>query len=513
MRKNSKWMQIYNKICEGLSTKRISYLAIAFFVLMLLPIAYLSFVNRATGDDFSYGVYTREAYLASHSLVQVFKAALRTIRQYYYGWQGTWFSIFVFSMQPEVFSQKAYVIVAFLMTFLWCGSTFLLFRELLVKRLQVEKWSYRIITIIFLTVSIQFIPSTRSAIFWFNGCAHYMLPFAMCQLLVCQLLKFKDTYCSRYLISICILMTLLGGSNYQAALFALIAAFYTGAADFFQKKNKKISILFLPIVLELIGLIISMKAPGNKARGGEEFGLSFTKAVWTIGASFVEGFRDILLYITEKPLAFVGLFLLFLFLLEAAAKRKETGKIPYPVLSVFALICLYSAMQAPALYADVDVSGGVYNMNYQVFLLMMGGILLILAEAIVKYSRQKGKENLQKTYHMIVIGGMVFGMVLLLIFRSDVKESTFYQSVEYIRTGQAADYKEQMELQTKLLMDENIQDVVVPFINDVQGPLMHMPITEDKEAWTSRIAGEFYHKKSVVAMPRPEWEEKYGSNN
>ena len=92
------------------------------FVLLLIPICYLSFVNRASGDDYGYGIYTRAAWLTSHSLIQVAKAIGATVKQYYYSWQGTWFSIAVFALQPELFSDNAYVIVVFLMLFLWIGN-------------------------------------------------------------------------------------------------------------------------------------------------------------------------------------------------------------------------------------------------------------------------------------------------------------------------------------------------------------------------------------------------------
>ena len=82
--------------------------------------------------------------------------------------------------------------------------------------------------------------------------------------------------------------------------------------------------------------------------------------------------------------------------------------------------------------------------------------------------------------------------------------------MEYIRSGQASDYKQQMELQTKLLTEEGLEDVVVPFVNDVQGPLMQMPVTENPQAWTNTVTRDFYGKNSVVAIPREEWQELYG---
>lgn len=489
------------------SLKNITWAAVIVFALTLLPVFYLSFVNRATGDDYGYGTYTRAAWLATHSLVQVGKAACRTIRQYYYGWQGTWFSIFLFSLQPEVFSDRAYVIVAFLMLILWIGSTFLLFREVLFRRMKLEKWSYRLITIVFLIISIQFIPSTKSSIFWFNGCAHYMIPFAMCQCLMYFLLKYEENYRIRYLVGISILMTLLGGSNYQAAVFALIVTFYVGIVGIIVKRDKRIWWLCLPIMLEFIGLILSMKAPGNKVRGGEDFGLSFMRGGETIGLSFLEGMRTIGNYMQIKPLAMMGLLLLFLLFLVAFKKRGQGYVVKYPVTGILLLFCLYSAMQAPAIYAGVEVSGGVHNMNYQVFLLTASGILMILAQQIMtRFSLSS-----EKRYRRILFSGLLICLLILVFGRSNIKTSTLWVCMEYITTGQAVDYKEQMELQTHLLTDGDTQDVVLPFINDVQGPLMHMPVTPDSEAWTNTVTREFYGKNSVVAMPRSEWEELYGN--
>ena len=292
------------------------------FLVSLLPVCYLSFVNRASGDDLGYGTYTRIAWMSTHSLLAVAKAIGRTIRQFYYGWQGTWFSIFLFTLQPEVFSDRAYVIVAFMMIFLWTGSTILLFREVLVRKCGFDKGSFWLVTVLFLLISIQYIPSTKSSIFWFNGCAHYLIPFAMCQLLFYFLLRYGDSFKTKYFIAILIIMTLLGGANYQAALFALVISIYSGIAVWITRRNKKVILLIVPVVTEMIGLIISMKAPGNKVRGGEDFGFSVGRAINTILVSFKQGATDIGSYTANKPLVIAGLAALALILLEGAVKRK-----------------------------------------------------------------------------------------------------------------------------------------------------------------------------------------------
>ena len=479
----------------------------------MLPVVYLTFVNRATGDDYGYGTYTRAAWMGTHSLIEVFKAMRTTIRQSYYSWQGTWFSIALFSLQPEVFHDDAYVIVAVLMLFLWIGSTVCLFRQILCRNIGMHQWSYALITVWFMVINIEFIPSPRSSIFWYNGCAHYMIPFAMCQIVAVWLIKYSAEYKKSILIGIILFMTLLGGASYQAALFVLIVAFYTVISAWILKRDKRIFTLCIPVMLELVGLAMSATAPGNKNRAGDEFGFSASMVLKTIGKSFVCGIEDIGRYTQERPLIFVGLLFLFVIFITVFCAWENAFEFKHPVLLSLMLFCLYSAMQAPAIYADVTVSGGVPNTNYQVFLLTASGILLIIAEKLsVKMKRAWKEKSNMKVLRMVVFPGILLCAVLALLWRSNIKRSTSYVSLTYITSGQARDYKEQMDLQTKLMEDENTEDVVVPGINDVQGPLMHMPVTADRDAWTNTVTSEFYGKRSVVEIERPAWMEMYGGD-
>lgn len=506
--------------------KALTCISFLIFAVFMLPVLYLSFVNRATGDDYGYAIYTRAAWMGTHSFIELLRASWRTIRQSYYSFQGTWFSLFLFTIQPEVFNDGAYVVVVFLMLFVWIGSTFYLFKTILCENMGMDKWSCLLITVWFMIISIEFIPSTRSSIFWFNGCAHYMLPFAMCQTVVAWLLKYAKEYKETTFAGILIFMTLLGGSNYQAALFTLITAFYVIVAVWFLKKDKRIFTLFIPIVTELAGLIVSMKAPGNRVRAGGDFGFSVSKGLATIGLSFVYAVKDIGTYVKERPLIFAGLLFLFVIFLaiytlkenaqdniseKNTVSYKDSISLGHAIWLIAMLFCLYSAMQAPALYAGVEVSGGVPNTNYQVFLLTASGILLIVARKLsVKLTAIWGKNGVKTRFNIATLAILCICLITVVICRSSIKTSTSFVSLEYITSGQAADYKEQMDLQTNLMEDETTQDVVVPFINDVQGPLMHMPVTDDPDVFTNYATREFYGKNSVVAMDRTEWLELYG---
>ncbi len=94
--------------------------------------------------------------------------------------------------------------------------------------------------------------------------------------------------------------------------------------------------------------------------------------------------------------------------------------------------------------------------------------------------------------------------------RHGVKTYTDYVCLEYYLTGQAHDYKEQMALQRLLMEEEGVEDVIVPQINDQQGPLMHMPIVADPTNVDNLMAKSFYGKNSCRSIPRDEWMAEYG---
>ncbi len=506
---------LYFKICRWLSIEFVTLAGAGISFLLMLPVFYLSFVNRASGDDYGYSVYTRPAWLASHSLAELFRASLQTIQRVYYGWQGTWFSVFCFSLQPEVFDRHAYVVVTFLSFFMLAGSTFYLFKRVFFDELSFDKWSSFLVGMVYLMLMIEYIPGTKSALFWYNGVVHYMLPFVMCQLLCAWLILYVKTNQKKYLVTTGIIMTLLGGSNYQAALFSLVVVAYAMLYIYLSKekgRGRKAGRLIIPVLFELAGLIISMKAPGNRVRGGEEFGFSASKGIAAIGLSFVYGIEDIIQYMKETPVVWIGFLVLFLILVEAFLRQKKQRDLKYPIWTCIGLYCLYSAMQTPAIYANVEVSLGVYNMNYQVFLILMVGVLTAAADKAAGKIRMKkhGETAAGWTYRTIVMPGFILCILLLWVCKGNLKQTTTYKSLIYITSGQASDYKEQMDLQTDLLLDETVSDVIVPFINDEQGPLMHMPITADPEAWTNTVTREFYRKESLRAIPREEWLELYG---
>lgn len=470
------------------------------FLVSLIPILYLSGYVHATGDDYGYGARTHQMWLSTHSVWQVLKAAGQTVQHYWIGWQGTWFTIFLMSLQPEVFWDNGYWIVPWIMLALTIFSTLYLTEYVMVQKLRLPKATWISCTLILLLAMIQYFPSTKSGIFWYNGTAHYIIPYSMALVAIRCCWSFADRKRKKDWIAAFICMALLGGASYLAPLLVLIAVAYLILCEW--KTKKHVFYLCIPVAAELAGLIVSYLAPGNKSRGGEDFGIHGLLIVKTILECFVDGAKQIFLYLFKTPFILLCLVVIAVLLVNAFQKVRPTFDFPYPVIVAVAMFCMYCAMYAPGVYAGVELSGGVPNTIYQVFLMTVF-ITVIYTVGWMNHHFCKD-EKMGKIKKAVCGGLLMLALFLILVEKGTLKSSTSYQCYDYIVSGQADDYKAQMEERLSLLRNPELKNVKLPAMNSDQGPLMHMEVMEDPKEWTNTVVKQFFGKESVIEVPRSE---------
>lgn len=495
---------------ESINRKNIrtpfAWAAVIIFVLSLLPIVALAGVDRASGDDWSFGLLPHLAWVETHSVIRVLQAALASVKKYYFSWQGTWFSVFLFSLQPEVFSHEAYWIVPILMTGLLIGGVSDFLYCLLVRLLHISKQDFLLLNAVLLFVMIQFVPYQTSAVFWYNGAAHYTVPLALAMFACACFLRYVLDYRKRDLALASVWMTLLGGTNYLTAIWGL-GLFLLFVVLFFRKDRRALFML-IPMALETAGLLVSALAPGNAVRGGSQYHITAAGMLGAVGESLVHGIQGARESFSEYPVAMAAMLVVAVLLWDMLRETvpRRAFHFPCPVLVILYLWGLYCAVYWPVLFVDGSISDGsvsvgVPNTIFWVFIFAVFGSLLYgLGWICEKTAGGAG-------WRLPVYGaGFAVAFLVLAICRMDLKNSTDYVCYYYIRTGRAAVYKEQMDELTEILTDESIEDAVVPFIVGEQEPLIHMPITLDKEEWTNQKMAQFFRKKSLVAIPRDEWE-------
>ena len=341
----------------------------------MLPIWYLAFYARPSGDDYGYSVLTHAAWVDTHSFIEVIKAAMETVRINYTGWNGDWFTTFLFSFMPEVFVPYSFWIVPFVMTAAVIIATFYFMYEVCIKCIGMPVSDYLIYTSGLLFACYQFIPSTAIGMYWYVGAMHYMIPYAVGLMGIAYTLKFFRTGKNRYLTGLTICAFSIGGSSYFTSLLLFMFLVFSGAV-FFKKDRVRTLWLLLPFLVCLVGFIIQCKAPGNKVRGGEEFGLDLSLAVYTVYVSLRRGIKMLGVWAQNKTLVFILLFLISVFSVESISRavEKHDWKYPAPFIFVIVMYGFYSAMFAPEVYSEVfdsiEISLGPETIQFFTFLVV-----------------------------------------------------------------------------------------------------------------------------------------------
>lgn len=241
------------------------------FLGSMVPIWYLARYIVPGCDDYTYGVKTHAAWLATHSVWEVLKAAAQTTAEYWHQWQGTYSSIFLMTLSPGIGNEKWYFLTTFIMTGMLGLSVLSLVYVVLKKyvcgagpsvgdsdgtgskggrsaqsahdkggrafRAQQDGSGYRIgiCVIVLLFLSFQTMVAPADGLYWYNGALHYVfmesvLFFQMATLLSCRKAQTKGARTGWLCLS-CFLAFVLGGANLlsglQSCILTALLLFYS----------------------------------------------------------------------------------------------------------------------------------------------------------------------------------------------------------------------------------------------------------------------------------------------
>lgn len=487
-------------------------------IISIIPICIVAGYDSASGDDYNFGAGPHLAYLATGSVWQAVKAAAETTISVWHSWQGTWFDCFVFGLHPEVFSDNAYILVPYIFLLLHIIGFLILAHHFLKVRWQLEGLYWLQIGLIFLIFELQLMPSPKNGIFWWVGCVHYIMPLFMA---ICGIVlgdNFLMEHRIKDFVLLSIVSILMGGVTYPAALLLPIAVFLLWLAGFVLagKRDKRNVLLLIPFGLLMAGLISSVIAPGNAVRAASELQKEAKPAggiVATVLGSFAMSVTEGLgSFIMDRGFILIALIMVvaITYGLYSACKDENADRykklFSHPLLFVLVMFCVNASVYAPKVYSGGVASSGYNDFNFLTFMVcLMASIIYVIGWMYWKMGWIRNFGGLKTDVLMIFIV-----LVIAYVSRHSIKSYTDYICMEYYLLGQADDYRAQMKLQRYLMQEPDVDDVVVPEINNEQGPLMHMPIVADPDNVDNYMTRIFYGKKSCRSIPRDQWMQEYG---
>ncbi|MBQ8040502.1 MAG: hypothetical protein IJ274_11660, partial [Lachnospiraceae bacterium] len=245
-------------------------LTLLMFVLFLFPLLYIGKYNHASGDCYWFAFHAHCAWLNTHNIFEVLKAAFTTVGEFYTSWQGTFTSIFFFSISPVSFGEQYAFIVPYMMIGMTCISTFFLFYVLLKKLLQFDAYSYLAISMVTSLMQFEFMYTPASGLYWYNGAVHYVfmqgfvnLTLTFSLLLLSAIINSQKRRTVIYIICTCITGFFASGANFTTTLLnAELAVLLEVTALLLWKKNKhkKYLLYTLPFAVSLGGFMVNICA-------------------------------------------------------------------------------------------------------------------------------------------------------------------------------------------------------------------------------------------------------------
>lgn len=470
--------------------KILTIIVIIIFILTMIPLLYIARYNHSSADDYSYGIFTNEAWQETGNVFNVIGAAAHNTAHFYETWQGTFTAIFIMSLQPAVFSEALYGVTTIILFTIFILATIFLSKVILKDYLKMDKYSFLIITFLLLIISIQFVPVPVQAFYWYNGSIFYTFFYSLMLIQIGCILKLFKSESKKartiYSIFIMILAILLGGSNFITALISNIILFGFTVYSFITKNNNR-KIILSTFILCMIAFGISILAPGNSVRQAKI--ADRPGAIMSIIYSFKYAYQYFMEFLSIPNILF---FTLVSPILYNCAKRLNYSY-KYPVVVTILSICLFSAQFTPPIYAlNGAFAGRVLNIIYFSFFWI---VLINMFYYLGWVSKQK-KEN--KKIWLIVMVVILLTAVAITLPKIREKKPITIHAIESLSSGEARQYDKEARQRMEVYNNKEIEDAKFEYYTVRPYLLFFSDLTEDPENWINDAAMDFYKKRSVV---------------
>lgn len=481
--------------------KNLAGMAIAFLIVSVVPLLFLSSYIYPASDDYVFGAQTYTTWIQTHSFWETLKAAVQVARDMYFTWQGTYSACFLMALQPGVF--EAYWLTPFILLLSLIGSHYCLFYLVLRKRWKVETSVFLIISTTAVLMNVQFVDSPRDAFYWYNGAVYYTFYYSVGLFFACSLIQTITTgRWQRYgwgILSV-LLSLFLAGGNFVSG-FALPFILVTVMMMYKMNGKRVPFILYLVLVTFCLGMLVSVLAPGNAVR----------QATVTTNKTVVSAFVKILGEGFCMLAKMLSLTKCFLFLFLSPFIYKAVRHIHYhfsrPGLFLLVTYLLYSLFLFPTNYA-LGIDGdsrtvNVYAYNSTWFVLInlayfMGYLQThrnLFTSDILKLARDIKQELTARKHTMFGLYAFVLLLFSVTILQ---KPSASRQVSDYITSGQAGKFRKAMQQREQAYKSSREHLVFTTALPPKVDAFYVSDLAADANFWINQGVCLYYGKRSVI---------------
>jgi hypothetical protein len=438
-------------------------------VAILSPLFILSFYNHPCNDDYALADIVRQ------------KGFFEAQKYLYFNWSGRYFAFMLQGLGPLEFNvywgykwNTPLLLIIFLMSTYWLSGR--LFKEL-------DRTGKMVITSIFFFAFIMRMPDSPQGIFWRSGTFAGLIACFLALLLMACIISYYQSEKKRlYLTLSCLLAVAIIGSYELHLVYIDLVVSIIALVSILKKRA-----LFFPITLLAVCIIfsiISIKAPGNSARGSTY--QNAHQLLFSLKESLRWG-KDLLMHWVPFML-FTGL-LLFDFLSKYTYGNKQTDTIfvvspvitftaclAIPVIGLF--ICFWAEGEYPPLRA--------LNVSYFYFIAgMMYFSFSLIGRIKKRYPDFKFPGYIKLPLYAV--------LVYLLVFRTNNIRVAYKEII----SGTASAYDKEEVKRHEFLTSYKGDSCMIDSIRDIPTSLVFVELPRDKNSWINTSFREYYHKKYI----------------
>lgn len=514
-------------------------LGIACLVATLVPLVLISAYNHSYADDWHYGVWAHLVLQDTGNVFLAFVTALEQAGKAWFDWQGTYSAIFLMALEPSVFGEHAYVLAAPIVLATLVAGTLFFSRVALVELMGAERGLWLGVSCAAIAVQLLLQPSPVEGIFWFNSAIYYTAYNAAALVLLGCVLRICNPARARrprgVVVASALLAAFVAGGNFVTALVAaeVLAAILVGLI----LRGRRSAVAVMPSFgLMVVGLAVSLAAPGNEVRQQTQFPEDAMGAWDTIWHSALSAFQ----YLQQWSSGLVLLLVVFAIpvALHVGQRAAARGwRFPLPGMVAVASVALFGTSFTPTFWAQSSVGPGrVQNCRFEMFVVLAlvdvfwvcgwlmarerarrgeGGVVSAAASegspqagGLAGASRPAVRDASQALRPVAAACGLAVLVAACVVgsMAADQNLGEELSSVSAARSlvsGQAAAYDAQVWSRLETIESSTESSLRVPFYTNVPRVLLMGDIRDNMDNYINYRLCQWYGKESIVGYHAP----------
>ena len=471
------------------------YIVMAGSILMLLSLVFIqvwaAYYTVYNADDFSIANSMRPLGDSSWDYLM---ACFRYVKKTYLSWQGTYSSIFVWSVINPLsgfgLGQLRVIMVLNILLFFSSLSfvIFTIFTGFL-------KGNYHIKLFICACAAYMVVNSGAypQVFFWFNGAATYCFPFT-CLLFSLGFFILSNTFKKKRVL-FAVLASLFGiGSQGGSLSVAGVGCYLIFVLCFlFWLSSKRLSVTNMVVALiYLIGALVNTAAPGNYVRHAQfDDGIHPVRA---IGLSITEYLREMKMIVSNNQ--FCVIFLL-LVLCGAILYIKIRSDIKiYTAVSMLLLITPMAAV-----FPVILGYGGNANIPNRVLFIINAVMVLVYSNLAIVAGYWIAEFMKSKSVRLVWFACPVAVLLLVFFVRvfvvSDVRDTVMIRTLKNLYHGRIQEYYADCKEIYEYIAESSEADVVIENYPQRVDDFGIFELYPDPNEWVNTCVAKYYYKNSV----------------